>query len=1632
MAFNQNKPLDLLYLGTFDYYLAEVKFGGIQVSGGLVLNDVRNNIRIGVDAVASATTGTYNIGFGAEALKYLTVGTRNTALGQMAMTDAGGPLCSDNLAVGYMASSNVANAQRCVVLGTYAAQNAENPVDMVIIGTNAVGNPALPLGYDAANCVIIGNGAGYNGPANYNVIIGYEAGFSMLVPAPTPVDNGRKNVAVGYKALHSALSPDRCVVIGSEAAYGASDGTDLVVIGTQALAGTNAQTEVSSVVIGNSAGYTSGGSYNVICGYESGYTVPHGADENIFLGYRSARAVAGASTKNTVIGSACCTWPDAGQTGNAGTMTMSSSIAIGTDCNRRNGAASDHAVNLVRTTLMGVECGYCTTRSLAATLTDCVFIGQRSGTFAVPITALNSSVAIGNQCAYSGSGTITDTVVIGHTATTNSNNTVVVGSISSSTAANTVVMGYNSKAQQPFSVVIGQASEGTQSSVVAIGDACKAHAVYAVAIGSDCTVAGNGSVAIGTNSGGTAAAAVMIGDTCTADANSVVVVGSGCQAHGANAVVVGQGASSTGGTGTIVIGQSSTSTAGDNSIVIGQGSTSGVANAVVMGQSASSAGGSATVVIGQNSTVTAGSNSVVVGQGSSSATENAIVIGQNSHSTSGNNSVVIGQGSSSAAGNAVAIGFICQSTADDTVVIGKQSSSAAIQSVVMGTLASTTSTSSVVIGYNSHATGVGTHDVVVIGDSCNTASNNSVVIGRSCSVIGPNSVAIGSNANAGDFNVCVGMYSGAAGPDAYNTLIGYHCGASLTVQTPVDDGCFNTMLGYRSGESLQTTTKKTVVIGADCCRTINDAQKMTAVSSVAIGDKCVYRGGTGDYPVNLDSTVVIGSNSAACPTRTAAAQLVQSVFVGCSAGAFSATNTTMTNNIAIGYNCGISTTAAAVDDIVLIGSTCTTSGNSSVVIGTVGSGAVNSVVIGNYGVGGAQAVVIGTSGEGATDSVVIGSTGQGAANAVAIGTNCQAAQNAVVLGYASYCGLNDAVAIGTNACAGQFSVYIGNGPRPGNGDTGAYNVMIGFENGFKASYLSQYNVFAGYRCCYDPTSTESLGCGQCVILGANAAVRIGSARDVVCVGNNAMGSTSGSGYAAQRVVCIGTLAGYNRPGNDVICIGQESGKYLASTGATDGTNIICMGNYAGSRLLSTSGSFSSHSSTILGTSCCTTSSVTSYTTALQSVAIGNMCAYTDKSLNLSRTVVIGHEAAKCTSRTTTASYTDCVVLGTQAGALPSSVDNLLSCVVVGTNAASTGNNAVVIGTNCTAVGSSCVVIGDTSKANSSTVAIGSHCGTNGNTTNSVVMGANACNTENAALPITCTSSTVIGDSCAYRAATDDRPVNLENTVVIGYKAASCAARTTAAAITDSVFVGNSVGFFPSTITSVARCITVGKGCSFTWAGDEVLGYELSDHVLIGNGATTDNNSGAVVIGNGASAGGQGVAFGTNAHAASNGVAIGCDSSAAVGSIAVGQGAVASDVFTTVIGCGGIPFQTTTATIHGYTRIGGGSDIYVPAVKTILFEGTTGAVGTTVTVQRNLGSVFTPSYLTAAQMISISGVIANNETATTGIPPFMYGDVNNLWELFYTPGGSGGVAVRLGASATKLATRPFRVLIVYTE
>lgn len=1586
MAFNQTKPLDLLYLGTYDYYMAEVKFGGIQVSGGLVLNDVRNNIRIGIDAVASATTGTYNIGFGAQALQYLTVGTRNTALGQMAMTDAGGPLCSDNLAVGYMAFSNVANAQRCVVLGTFAAQNAENPVDMVIIGTNAVGNPALPLGYAAANSVIIGNSAGYNGPANYNVVIGYEAGFSLIVPVATPVDNGRKNVVVGYQALFSALSPDRCVVLGSEAAYGASDGIDLVVIGTHALAGANAQTEVSSVVIGNSAGYTAGGSYNVICGHESGYAVPHGSDENVFIGYRSARAVDGASTKNIVIGSACCTWPDAGQTGNAGTMTMSSSVAIGTDCNRRPGAASDYAVNLVRTTLMGVECGYCLTRSAAATLTDCVFIGQRSGTFAVPITALNSSVAIGNQCTFNGTGTISNTVVIGYTAATNSNNSVVIGSNSSATATNTVVMGYNSKATQSNSVVIGQASEGTYAAVVAIGDTCKAQAANTVAIGNQCTVAGTGSVAVGTNSGGVAASAVMIGDTCVADANSVVAVGSGCAAHGDNAVVVGQGSSSSGGTATVVIGQSSTSTAGNNSVVIGQGS--------------------------------------------SSATSNAVVVGQGSQSTAGNNSVVIGQGSTSAGGNVIAIGFICAATADDAVVIGKQSSSSATQSVVMGTLASSTSTSSVVVGYNSHATGVGTHSTVVIGDSCTTASNDCVVIGTSCAGTGPNSVSIGSSAKGGDSNVCVGMYSGAAGPDAYNTLIGYNCGASLTVQAPVDDGCYNTMLGYRSGESLQTTTKKTVVVGSDCCRTVNAAQKMTAVSSVAIGDSCVYRGNGADFPVNLDSTVVIGTNGAACATRTAAATVLQSVFVGCSAGTFDPNNTAVSNNVAVGYNCSLTSTAATVSDNVLVGSTCTTSGSSSVVIGTVGSGAANAVVVGNYGTGAAHAVVIGTSGDGATDAVVIGSSGQGASGAVAIGTSCYSATNSVVLGYGGRCGLNDAVAIGTSAVAGQFSVYIGNGPGPANIDTGAYNVMIGCRNGYKATYLSQYNVFAGYQCCYDPGSSESLGCGQCVVLGANAAPRIGAGRDVVCIGNAAMGSTSGSGYAAVRVVCMGTNAGYSRPGDDVICIGSESGHDLTSTGGTDGTSIVCIGSYAGSRLVSANDGSSTFASTIIGTSCCTTSNA-SNTTALQSVAIGNMCAYADMNLNLARSIVIGQEAAKCMLRYRAASFTDCVVLGTQAAALPPYIDYLLSSVVIGTNAACTGNYAIVVGSNCTAVNDSCVVIGDTSKGNTSTVAIGYHCGTNTTTTNSVILGTNACNTANAVRAVTCTSSVAIGDTCAYRSDANDYPVDLSNTVVIGTGAASCPVRTSNATLTDCVLVGNATGIFPSTITSLQRCTTIGKDCTFTWAGiPEYDEFEITDHVLIGNTASSSANTGDVVIGNRGSGGGQSVAIGTKAHADSLGVAIGCESSAALGSIALGFGAVASDTFTTVIGNGQPPLQTTITTIHGYTQIGGGSDIYVPAIRMLLLEGTTGAAGSSVTVQANLGEVTFPKYLTAAQIISITGTIQNNQVPPLAIPPFISSDINSYWELFYTPGAGNGAVVRLGASANTLASRPFRVLIIY--
>lgn len=369
MALNQGKPIDLLFLGTADFYWAELKAVSIQVSQGMVVNDELNNVRIGKEAGLYRTTGYNNICFGNQAAKYLTKGFENIAMGTDSMLNASGLNVSYNVSVGNSAMQNTHNAQRCVALGYYAGNGIEDALDCVClgtysgqslkdaqrsisignysgqflrgddtvtIGTNAGRGGAGPGTYGSSNCVYIGNSCGYNGGGSFNTAVGFECGYNMLSGA-------NFNSLYGYKCGRAITTADQMVCIGYESGYSLTSG-----------------------------GANSG--RNVIVGYRSGYYF--NGDDSVMMGTNAGSGSVSYTGINCVfIGK------DAATLNVPSATVIQNNVAIGT-------SALERFTNSAECVAIGTNSG-----KYSGGTTNCIMIGTNSGT---NLLGVDSTIAIGN------------------------------------------------------------------------------------------------------------------------------------------------------------------------------------------------------------------------------------------------------------------------------------------------------------------------------------------------------------------------------------------------------------------------------------------------------------------------------------------------------------------------------------------------------------------------------------------------------------------------------------------------------------------------------------------------------------------------------------------------------------------------------------------------------------------------------------------------------------------------------------------------------------------------------------------------------------------------------------------------------------------------------------------------------------------------------------------------------------------------------------------------------------------------------------------------------------------------------------------------------------------------------------
>jgi hypothetical protein len=319
-------------------------------------------------ATITPTYNNYNIGndniaIGYNAINTTNAGTYNTAIGSYALANLAQNLVdlTDNIAIGYKSQYRVIEGIRNIAIGTYTlsglggANNAYNPYDIICIGYNSMSN--VNIGTTGSNTIVIGNNCFTSSPSNSqainNLVIGNNAyqsvtsGYSNLIIGHSAGDvittgnnnlilgynganaltTGTNNILLGHYAGNAMLSASYNTMIGSNCGQKLIDGTGNVAMGFNCFGGSAAGiSNISSVAIGEAAGYSLVNNYSICIGYYAGgYAGVNysGSNSNVFIGRTAGQYFQG--SQSVFIGY------QAGYINGTGTSAATNNVGIGTN-----------------------------------------------------------------------------------------------------------------------------------------------------------------------------------------------------------------------------------------------------------------------------------------------------------------------------------------------------------------------------------------------------------------------------------------------------------------------------------------------------------------------------------------------------------------------------------------------------------------------------------------------------------------------------------------------------------------------------------------------------------------------------------------------------------------------------------------------------------------------------------------------------------------------------------------------------------------------------------------------------------------------------------------------------------------------------------------------------------------------------------------------------------------------------------------------------------------------------------------------------------------------------------------------------------------------------------------------------
>ena len=270
----------------------------------------------------------------------------------------------------------------------------------------------LSKSINSNNSVMIAGAGNATMTGNYQALIGFEAGLSIVA--------GANNTFIGYLAGRSNTNGFNNTIIGNGAGYHNQTGTDNFIVGSSAGFGVTANSY----------------SNNCFIGYQTGNRVTTGGD-NTFIGFN-------AGFSNTTGGGNTFIGKEAGYYNQSGTYNFIAGYEAG-----KGVTGNSHSNNA----FIGYRAGYAITTGYQN-----IGIGQNS---AGSLTAGHDNIFLGNLAGLNIS-TGDDNICIGNSAKalSDTNNGIAIGQTAVASHTNSVTFGLNGLTKAANQFHIGSATTG--------------------------------------------------------------------------------------------------------------------------------------------------------------------------------------------------------------------------------------------------------------------------------------------------------------------------------------------------------------------------------------------------------------------------------------------------------------------------------------------------------------------------------------------------------------------------------------------------------------------------------------------------------------------------------------------------------------------------------------------------------------------------------------------------------------------------------------------------------------------------------------------------------------------------------------------------------------------------------------------------------------------------------------------------------------------------------------------------------------------------------------------------------------------------------------------------------------------